>query len=114
MSYSRKKNIQRSEVPSDVLFENYRKSLEDISNKNFSQHPMNYYDLLDITPNASEVVIKKAYQKKLIQVHPDKGGSQELFLKVMKAYKVLSDPAVKDVYDNYGERGLNEFLGSCY
>jgi DnaJ-class molecular chaperone len=102
-------------MESDVLFENYRKSLEGLKNtSSCSQYPLNYYDLLEITPSANQTTIKKAFQKKVMKVHPDKGGNQEMFLKVMKAYKVLSDLTTKEVYDNYGERGLNEYFGFIY
>jgi len=70
-----------------------------------------YYDLLDAPPNASEADLKKAYRKKALRLHPDKGGDPELFKEVTHAYEVLSDPDKRSVYDARGEAGLNEAGG---
>ena len=63
-----------------------------------------YYRLLDITKNASETEIKKAYRKKALENHPDKGGDPEHFKKINIAYETLSNPEKKMLYDN----GVNE------
>lgn len=67
-----------------------------------------YYDLLDVPPNASDADLKKAYRKKALRLHPDKGGDPELFKEVTHAYEVLSDRDKRDIYDMRGEAGLNE------
>ncbi|KAG6910877.1 hypothetical protein DXG01_006560 [Tephrocybe rancida] len=67
-----------------------------------------FYDLLEVPPNASEVDLKKAYRKKALRLHPDKGGDPELFKEVTHAYEILSDPDKRDVYDARGEAGLSE------
>ncbi|KAF8061442.1 hypothetical protein FPV67DRAFT_1509004 [Lyophyllum atratum] len=67
-----------------------------------------YYDLLEVPPNASEADLKKAYRKKALRLHPDKGGDPELFKEVTHAYEILSDPDKRDVYDQRGEAGLSE------
>lgn len=67
-----------------------------------------YYDLLDLSPNASDNDIKKAYKKKALRLHPDKGGDPELFKEVTHAYGVLVDPQKRSIYDARGEAGLNE------
>ncbi|AAS51809.2 ADL111Wp [Eremothecium gossypii ATCC 10895] len=71
-----------------------------------------YYDILGVTPSASAEQIKKAYRKKAIQTHPDKNpndpDAQAKFQEVSKAYKVLSDPDLKNRYNEFGlsdERG---------
>lgn len=70
-----------------------------------------YYDLLEISPDASESSLKKAYHKKALRLHPDKGGDPELFKEVTHAYEVLSDPQKRSVYDARGEAGLSESGG---
>ncbi|KAF9036787.1 hypothetical protein BJ165DRAFT_1505959 [Panaeolus papilionaceus] len=67
-----------------------------------------FYDLLEVAPDASESELKKAYRKKALRLHPDKGGDPELFKEVTHAYEVLSDPDKRSVYDARGEAGLSE------
>ncbi|KAN0075244.1 hypothetical protein V8E55_011267 [Tylopilus felleus] len=67
-----------------------------------------YYDLLEVAPDASENELKKAYRKKALRLHPDKGGDPELFKEVTHAYEVLADPEKRSVYDTRGEAGLSE------
>lgn len=61
---------------------------------------MNYYDILDVTKDASADVIKKQYKKKALKHHPDRGGNAEMFKKISEAYQTLSDPEKKHEYDN--------------
>ncbi|KAF7796522.1 hypothetical protein EIP86_007701 [Pleurotus ostreatoroseus] len=70
-----------------------------------------YYDLLEVSPDASEADLKKAYRKKALRLHPDKGGDPELFKEVTHAYEVLSDPQKRSIYDARGEAGLSESGG---
>ncbi|KZT28634.1 hypothetical protein NEOLEDRAFT_1154510 [Neolentinus lepideus HHB14362 ss-1] len=70
-----------------------------------------YYDLLEVPEDASEADLKKAYRKKALRLHPDKGGDPELFKEVTHAYEVLSDPQKRSVYDARGEAGLSESGG---
>jgi DnaJ homolog subfamily A member 2 len=65
-----------------------------------------YYTLLGVSKDASQADIKKAYRKLAIQHHPDKGGNEETFKQITKAYEVLSDEEKKAIYDQYGEEGL--------
>ncbi len=48
-----------------------------------------YYDILGILPDASEKEIKKAYRRKAMKIHPDRGGNTEDFKKLSEAYEVL-------------------------
>jgi DnaJ-class molecular chaperone len=64
---------------------------------------MSYYDLLEITRDATQEEIKKAYRKMAVKHHPDKGGDEEVFKKVSEAYTVLSDESKKRVYDMGGD-----------
>ena len=64
-----------------------------------------YYKILEVSPNASIQEIKKAYRKKAIHCHPDKGGDAEEFKKITEAYEVLSDSQKRKTYDMFGKDG---------
>jgi len=49
------------------------------------------YNVLGVSPSATKSTMKNAYKKKAIGMHPDKGGSQEEFIKLQSAYEVLID-----------------------
>lgn len=66
-----------------------------------------YYDILGLTPQASQNEIKKAYKKMAMKHHPDKGGDEMLFKEIGEAYQVLSNVQQKEIYDRFGKEGLN-------
>lgn len=47
------------------------------------------YKLLKVDRTADMATIKKSYKKMALKYHPDKGGNQEVFDKITKAYKYL-------------------------
>lgn len=59
-----------------------------------------YYSILGVSKTASEDEIKRAYRKKAMKHHPDRGGDQAQFQDINEAYSVLSDPARRSQYDN--------------
>ena len=69
-----------------------------------------YYEVLEVSKNATPEEIKKAYRKKAIQYHPDKNPgdkeAEEKFKEAAEAYEVLSDAQKKARYDQYGHAGM--------
>jgi DnaJ family protein A protein 2 len=67
-----------------------------------------FYKVLGVEKDATTDQIKKAFRKRAIKEHPDKGGDPEKFKELARAYEVLSDPEKRHIYDEMGEEGLNE------
>lgn len=69
---------------------------------------MDPYADLGVPRNADGKTIKRAYRKRVMKEHPDRGGNEEGFKRLQLAYDVLSDPARKDKYDRTGESGIDQ------
>merc|ERR1712125_85220 len=67
-----------------------------------------YYELLGVEKTATYDEIRKAFRKKALKEHPDRGGDKEKFQELNAAYEVLSDKEKRDIYDKYGEDGLKD------
>lgn len=61
-----------------------------------------HYEALGVKDDATPAEIKKAYRAKAREKHPDKGGDDVEFAEVADAYKVLSDPERRLLYDATG------------
>ncbi len=72
------------------------------------------YKTLEISENASEAEIKKAYRKLARQYHPDvnkDASAEEKFKEINSAYEILSDKEKKRQYDQMGD---NMFGGQSF
>jgi curved DNA-binding protein CbpA len=59
------------------------------------------YDVLGIDPGADEAEIDRAYRRRVMETHPDQGGSARAFQRVKAAYEaVLSDRDGADAADD--------------
>lgn len=74
-----------------------------------------YYDILGVPRTASADEIKRAHRKLVRQYHPDVNKSNpaasEKFQEVQEAYDVLSDPAKRRNYDQFGHAGVGAGAG---
>lgn len=74
-----------------------------------------YYELLEVSKDASEATIKTAFRKAAMKYHPDKNPGDETaeakFKEINEAYSVLSDPQKRAAYDRYGHAGVNGGMG---
>ncbi|XP_041363843.1 dnaJ homolog subfamily B member 14-like [Gigantopelta aegis] len=64
-----------------------------------------FYAILCVSKEATEIELKKAYRKLALQMHPDKNkapGATEAFKAVGTAFAVLSDSSKRKRYDTYG------------
>jgi molecular chaperone DnaJ len=69
-----------------------------------------YYDTLNISRDAGEEEIKRAYRKMAMQYHPDRNPgdkrAEEYFKEASEAYEVLRDREKRQIYDQFGHEGL--------
>uniref|UniRef100_A0A7S1XH43 Chaperone protein DnaJ n=1 Tax=Compsopogon caeruleus TaxID=31354 RepID=A0A7S1XH43_9RHOD len=68
-----------------------------------------YYEVLGVSKNVDETELKRAYRKLARKYHPDVNSAEdakEKFQEVTNAYEVLSDPEMRQRYDQFGEAGV--------
>ena len=68
-----------------------------------------FYDVLEVSRDASPDDIKRAYRRLARELHPDTNpdpAAEERFKEITVAYEVLSDPEKRQRYDRYGTEGL--------
>jgi DnaJ-class molecular chaperone len=85
------------------------------NNNNHKKIPVEteYYDLIGVKPDATPEEIKKSFREVAKKEHPDKHpnnlqAATEKFQRINQAYKVLSDPQKRHIYDHEGSRGANQ------
>jgi curved DNA-binding protein CbpA len=71
-----------------------------------------YYDVLQLSPNADTDTIQRVFRHLAKKYHPDapNGGNPDLFRKILKAHEILMSPEKRAAYDiihqEYWERKL--------
>lgn len=74
-----------------------------------------YYEVLEVSKNATDDEIKKAYRKLAKKYHPDLNqgdkSAEQKFKEVNEAYDVLSDKTKKARYDQFGHAGTDPNYG---
>jgi molecular chaperone DnaJ len=71
-----------------------------------------YYDILGVSRDADEKVLKSAYRKKAMQFHPDRNPddptAEAQFKEVNEAYSILSDSQKRAAYDRMGHAAFGQ------
>jgi curved DNA-binding protein CbpA len=62
---------------------------------------VDYYEVLQISPNADVETIRRVYRMQAQRFHPDNldSGNAEAFRRISTAYEVLNDPQRRAAYD---------------
>jgi curved DNA-binding protein CbpA len=64
----------------------------------------NYYEILEVSIEATKGEIKKSFRHLALKYHPDKNKnseeSKQKFMKIVEAYEVLSDDQARKNYDS--------------
>jgi molecular chaperone DnaJ len=76
-----------------------------------------YYEVLGVNRDASEVILKKSYRKLAMKFHPDRNPgnakAEEQFKEAKEAYEVLCDANKRAAYDRYGHAGVDNSAGAA-
>jgi DnaJ-class molecular chaperone len=72
----------------------------------------NYYDILEISKDATQEEIRRAYKRCALKYHPDKlqDDGSDKFKLVNEAYQILGDPEQRRIYDGDFWNTMNVFI----
>src|SRR5690348_4462603 len=62
---------------------------------------IDYYEILEISPNANSDTIERMFRHLALRYHPDNPatGDSDRFSELMEAHNTLKDPALRAQYD---------------
>ncbi|MEO5897643.1 MAG: molecular chaperone DnaJ [Vicinamibacterales bacterium] len=70
-----------------------------------------YYEILGVAREATDLQIKSAYRKQALKFHPDRNpgdaAAEESFKEAAEAYSVLADPQKRALFDRFGHAGVS-------
>ena len=115
---------QPQQIPTNMVFQQMQQEqqqhqqqqqIPDHSLRKLPSTKLDPYKILGIPKQFDETMLKKAYLKKAMKVHPDRGGSKDEFQKVSIAYTVLKKKLKErgEIHlHNELKDNANSFLGS--
>ena len=75
-----------------------------------------YYAILGISRIATDDEIKLVYKQKALKYHPDKNrddvDTEKKFTDIREAYKLLSDPCKRSLYDRFGLGDIRNYFNA--
>ena len=78
---------------------------------------VDYYEVLQVTREASDQELKASYRKLAMQYHPDRNPNnpeaEEKFKEITEAYAILADSEKRSLYDRFGHAGLGSSGGGA-
>jgi len=74
---------------------------------------VDFYELLQISPNAEPETIQRVYRMLAARYHPDNPhtGDTEMFVRLNEAYDILSEPRLRAAYDAEFQGRRSEPIG---
>ncbi|ETW51736.1 hypothetical protein C923_00173 [Plasmodium falciparum UGT5.1] len=113
------KNNTSGNVSNLIIKRNLAQTQRNFKSKNgkaSTKKNEDYYSILGVSRDCTNEDIKKAYKKLAMKWHPDKHlnaaskkEADNMFKSISEAYEVLSDEEKRDIYDKYGEEGLDKY-----
>ena len=75
-----------------------------------------YYEILEVSRDASDADLKKAYRRLAMKHHPDRNtddaeAAEVKFKEAKQAHEILSDANKRAAYDQYGHAGVDPSMG---
>ncbi|CAH2073183.1 unnamed protein product, partial [Iphiclides podalirius] len=77
----------------------------------------NFYELLGVTQEASQLEIKTAFKKLTLKLHPDKNNAPDAdvqFRNLVSVHNILKDPGKREKYNEVLKNGLPNWRSAVY
>ncbi|KAK9897595.1 chaperone J-domain-containing protein [Cystobasidium minutum MCA 4210] len=75
---------------------------------------IDFYTYLNVSPSASTAEIAKAYRRRSLEIHPDRGGDPERFARMGTIANILRDAEKRKRYHYFYENGVPRWRGTGY
>jgi len=74
---------------------------------------VDFYELLQISPNAEKETIERVFKILAARYHPDntETGDVDRFVRITQAHEVLTDPQMREAYDLHYKQNYAEPIG---